>query len=203
MSTDSTLRVPSYRRHKPTGQAVVMLCGKDHYLGRFNTRASRAEYDRLIGEWLAAGRCLPKPESDLTIAELALRYWRFADNYFRKDGQPTGSLDRIRVALRILRQSYARTLAADFGTLALQAIQKQLAASGRSRRYCNYLIDTIRRVFKWGVAQQLVAETVHRALQAVPSLRIGRTEAREPGPVALVGNDVVDATLPLNRKAGR
>ena len=50
------LRVPKYRRHKPTGQAVVTLSGKDHYLGKWNTTASKAEYSRLIGEWLAAGR---------------------------------------------------------------------------------------------------------------------------------------------------
>jgi hypothetical protein len=65
-------RVPSYRRHKPTGQAVVTLNGRDIYLGKFNSTVSRAEYDRLIGEWLAAGRCLPRPETGLTIAELAL-----------------------------------------------------------------------------------------------------------------------------------
>ena len=51
-------RVPSYRRHKPSGQAVVTISGRDIYLGKWNTAASRAEYDRLIGEWLAGGRCL-------------------------------------------------------------------------------------------------------------------------------------------------
>ena len=71
---EPALRVPSYRRHKPSGQAVVTLNGRDIYLGPWNTKASRAEYDRLIGEWLAAGRCLPKPDADLTIAELALGY---------------------------------------------------------------------------------------------------------------------------------
>jgi len=196
MPNATALRLPTYRRHKPTGQAVVTLNGKDHYLGKWNSKPSRAEYDRLIGEWLAAGRCPPKPQHDLTIAELALRYWRYADAYYRKDGEPTGSHDRIKVTLRILRQSYAHTLAADFGPLALQAIQGQLAASGRCRRYCNYLIDTIRRVFKWGVAQQLVPETVYRALLAVPGLRRGRTEASEPAPVLPVDDDVIDATLP-------
>ena len=49
----NSLRVPKYRRHKPTGQAVVTLNGKDHYLGKWNTKASRAEYRRLVGEWLA------------------------------------------------------------------------------------------------------------------------------------------------------
>lgn len=86
VSFEAAPRVPSYRRHKPTGQAVVTLNGRDIYLGAWNTKQSRAEYDRLIGEWLAAGRCLPKPETDLTIAELALRYLRFADGYYVKNG---------------------------------------------------------------------------------------------------------------------
>jgi hypothetical protein len=70
----TTLRVPSYRRHKPTGQAVVTLNGKDHCLGTWKTAASRAEYNRLIGEWLAAGRCLSASRrgSDLTVAELGV-----------------------------------------------------------------------------------------------------------------------------------
>ena len=33
--------LPSYRLHKPTGQAVVTLNGKDHYLGRHGTRESK------------------------------------------------------------------------------------------------------------------------------------------------------------------
>ena len=52
--------------------------GKDHYVGPWKSKASRAKYDRLIGEWLAAGRSLPKLEAQLTIAELAPRYLNFA-----------------------------------------------------------------------------------------------------------------------------
>ena len=43
---------PSYRHHKPSGQAVVTLNGLDHYLGPWKSKASKAEYDRLIREWL-------------------------------------------------------------------------------------------------------------------------------------------------------
>jgi len=53
-----SLKVSSYRCHKPTGQAVVILNGQDHYLGKWNTKSSREEYNRLIGEWLANGRQL-------------------------------------------------------------------------------------------------------------------------------------------------
>jgi len=121
MPSSRALCVSSYRRHKPTGQAVVTLNGKDHYLGRWNTGASRAVYDRLIGEWLAAGRELPKPETDLTIAELALRYLKFAKSYYRKDGRLTGSMQIIVVALRILKESYGPTPVVEFGPLALEA----------------------------------------------------------------------------------
>ena len=39
---------------------MVTLNGCDIYLGKWNTKASRAEYGRLIGEWLGR-RPLPRP----------------------------------------------------------------------------------------------------------------------------------------------
>ena len=49
---------PRYRLHRASGQAVVTLAGVDHYLGPWKSKASRIEYDRLVGEWLTAGRPL-------------------------------------------------------------------------------------------------------------------------------------------------
>src|SRR5262249_52784747 len=43
-----------------------------------------------------------------------------------------------------------------------------------SRKTINQRIGHILRVFKWGVAEELVPETVHRALTAVPGLQRGR-----------------------------
>ena len=37
------VRNPSYRLHKPSGQAVVTLNGRDYYLGKHGTAESRAE----------------------------------------------------------------------------------------------------------------------------------------------------------------
>ena len=72
----ATLRTPSYRHHKPSNQAVVTLDGRDIYLGRYGSPDSRAEFDRLLAEWLANGRRLPAPASgsDLTVNELVLPY---------------------------------------------------------------------------------------------------------------------------------
>ena len=54
MPRTAGLSTPKYRKHRPTGQAVVTIAGKDHYLGPHGTKASIAEYDRLVGEWMAA-----------------------------------------------------------------------------------------------------------------------------------------------------
>jgi hypothetical protein len=74
--------VPSYRRHKQSGQAVVTLPDglggrRDVLLGKHGTAASRHEYARVIAEWEAAGRRLPQPvaTSDLTVNELAAAFW--------------------------------------------------------------------------------------------------------------------------------
>ena len=51
-----TFAISKHSHHKASGQAVVTLAGRDHYLGPHGTKASRLEYDRLIAEWIAAGR---------------------------------------------------------------------------------------------------------------------------------------------------
>jgi hypothetical protein len=73
--------IPAYRLHKPSGAAVVTLrdaLGNRHdvRLGRFGSAESRAEYGRVISEWEANNRRLPRPAApaDLTVAELILAY---------------------------------------------------------------------------------------------------------------------------------
>ena len=53
----NSAKVPSYCRHKATGQAVVRLNGRDHYLGPYGTPESHERYARLIAQW-QAGRNL-------------------------------------------------------------------------------------------------------------------------------------------------
>jgi hypothetical protein len=71
-----TLRTPLYRHHKPSHQAVVTLNGRDVYLGRYGSPESRAEFDRLLAEWLSNGHRLSSPAagSDITVNELADAY---------------------------------------------------------------------------------------------------------------------------------
>ncbi len=39
-----TKKIPSYRLHKRSGQAVVTLNGRDHYLGEHNSQGSKDVY---------------------------------------------------------------------------------------------------------------------------------------------------------------
>ncbi len=123
----SSLRTPSYRLHRPSGQAVVTLNGHHIYLGTHGSPESRAEYDRLLAEWLTNCRRLPTSVavagSDLTVNELAVAYLRYADSYYVKDGRPTSEQHNLRQAVRPLRQLYGHTLASAFGPLTLKAVR--------------------------------------------------------------------------------
>ena len=142
---------PSYRLHKATGQAVVTLDGRDVYLGRHGTPGSKAEYDRIIAEWLAGGRGRPgHAPGDLTVSELILAYLRFADGYYRDpDGAPTCEPDCVRDAMKPLRRLYGHTEAARFGPLALKAVRQTLVDGKLCRTTINARVGRIKRMFRW------------------------------------------------------
>src|SRR5512147_1010980 len=101
-------RNPSYRRHKATGQAVVTLDGKDHYLGPWQSVASKAEYQRLIREWNAAGGVLPR-EAPITIVELLNAFWKHAQTYYvDADGVATSELATYKTLIARFRKLYGK-----------------------------------------------------------------------------------------------
>lgn len=197
----SSLRTPSYRLHKPTNQAVVTLDGRDFYLGRHDSPESRAEYDRLIAEWLTNGRRLPVatpgPGSDLSVNEMLLAYLGFADSYYAKNGRPTKEPEDIRYAIRPVRQLYGHTLARDFGPLALKAVRKAFIDAGLCRNEVNKRVGKVVRAFKWAVSEEMVPPSVHHGLKAVAGLRRGRADVRESKPVKPVPDAFVDAIRPF------
>ena len=62
--------IPKMSRHKASGQAIVRLGGRDHYLGAWGTRTAKSEYDRVVAEWLANGRHSRADAAALTVADL-------------------------------------------------------------------------------------------------------------------------------------
>jgi hypothetical protein len=79
-------RIPTYRRHS-SGQARVTLNGKDHLLGPYGSPETKEAYRRLIAEWLARhGRPEKETEEEpLSVNDLILAYWKFAQDYYGFD----------------------------------------------------------------------------------------------------------------------
>ena len=190
-------RTPSYRLHKPTNQAVVTIDGRDLYLGAYESIKSRAEYDRLIAEWLTKGRRLPNNGTDgLSINEMLVAYLDFASAYYRKGGEPTRELDNIKHALRPLRKLYGMSPADRFGPLALKAVRSSMVESGLCRNEVNKRVGKIVRAFAWATSEELVPPSVHQGLRSVSGLRRGRADVRESEPVRPVAEAAVEAIQP-------
>jgi len=198
----TSIRVPKYRLHKPTGLGVVRLNGRDIYLGRHGTPESQAEYRRVIAEWLAAGSlATPRAEptdpvaDGLTVNELVLAYLRFAKTYYVKNSRPTGELRNLKDAVKPLVLTHGQGLVASVGPVALKAVRQTMIDADLSRGVVNERVNRIRRVFKWGVENQLVPAAVLHGLQAVAPLKHGRCEVRETEPVTPVPDAMVDAVV--------
>jgi integrase len=172
---------------------VVTLGGRDFYCGKFGTPESRREYDRVVGEWLAAGR--PQAVGShqrLTMAELLVRYMAYAKGYYLP---PSRELEGITLALRPLKEQYGHTLAADFGPLALRAVRERWVRAGLARKHINARVGKIRRLFKFAVSHELVPPGVLDGLRAVEPLTFGHTTAVESAPREAVDEAIFNATL--------
>lgn len=186
-------RPPAYRLHKASGQAVVTLDGKDHYLGPHGSKASQAKYQQLLAEFLSRGCVVDSAtKSDLLIVQLLAAYRRWCLSYYRSSRE----MQAIGWATKPFRQLYGRTRVADFGPLKLKAFRQHLIESNLCRNEINKRIGRIKRIFKWGVENELVDPSVLHALQAVRGLTRGRSAARETEPICPVPEAFVDAIKP-------
>jgi integrase len=190
--------VPKYRLHRASRQAVVTLNGRDVYLGPHGTKASRLEYDRVVAEWLANRRVPSSRTATVcTVEDLLASFWLFAKGYYtRPDGTPTKELDAYRQAMKPLRALYGHTSVVNFGAVALKTVRQNLIDRDLSRSHVNHQVNRIRRIFKWGVENELVPPDIVQSLQAVAGLKRGKSAARESSPVHPVPDAHVDAIKP-------
>lgn len=184
--------IPSYRLHKPTGQGVVRLNGRDIYLGTHGTPESSARYERVIIEWLAAGRVVAEPAgSILTVAEVVARYWPYARDYY---GARSAQAERVKRSLDHVLALYADLPIRDFGPLRLKAVLQRWVELGWVRRHINHCMGCVKRAIKWAVSEEIVPASVFESLRTVEGLRAGRTAARESAVVTPADETAVAAT---------
>ncbi|RUL83425.1 tyrosine-type recombinase/integrase [Tautonia sociabilis] len=180
--------IPRTSRHR-SGQAVARLNGRDHYLGAHGSPEAAAAYERLIAEWLADGRRSPADEP--TVNDVILAFLDHATAYYKDGGPHGGEVGCIKDVLKIVKQLYGRTPAADFGPRALKVVRDRMIGKGWCRRYINAQVDRIQRMFRWATEEEIVPGSVHHALRAVRGIRKGTPGVREservrPGPAASI-----------------
>lgn len=197
---------------KPHAHARVRIGGKAYWLGKSPdgkpTAAQQAEAARLWQQYLTTGKppatkpkhpAVPQQVEDnqpLTIGEMMCQFLAFAEGYYRRaDGSLTSSVDEIRMAARSI-QPWQATPVEAFGPKMLKAVQAQEIVRGRPRVTVNRISKTIRRAFKWAASEEIAPAGVWHALQAVPPIQKGRSDAPELQPVDEVPVWVVEATLP-------
>lgn len=182
-------KVPNYCLHKPSGQAVIYLNRHPVYLGPYGSERSHERYEQEVARWRV--RCATGADAshDLsmqvpscrTVAELILAYLRHAKGYYVDGhGATTKEFVEMKLAARPLRQVHGGTLLTDFGPRALKEVRAHMVDGGTlCRDVINRRINRLRRIFKWGVSEELAPPGTYEALRAVDPLKQGRTTARE------------------------
>lgn len=184
--------VPSYRLHKASGQAVVTIHTRTHYLGPFGSEESRRKYGELPAGAAPGERIDPLARSadpgDVgpSVAELCLAYLSHAEAHYVKDGQQTDEVDCYRSLIRVLIDVFGLLALAKFGPNQLRTVRDAMIARLWSRGYINRQINRLRHMVKWGVGQEMVDPSVLERLRAVEPLLAGRSEARETRPRRIV-----------------
>jgi len=206
-----TNRLPKICRHA-NGQAFIKLGGRAFYLGKWGDRKepsqqAQQEYEQLTAEWLANGRSFTAPiaavvAGEMTVNQLCVAYLPRAKREYSR-----GEYDCLRSAIRPLRELYGHTPVREFGPLALKAVREKMierkhpwTKKNWSREYVNEAVSRIRRIFRWGVENELVPVAVLQALKAVPGLAVGKTKARETEPRYALPVERIDAVKRLVRK---
>lgn len=208
-------KIPSYLPHPASGQARVRVNGRDIYLGPFGSPESKQAYARFLAEHCGNGEppsiTIPSGER-LSVAALVVKYDDFARSYYIKNGVPTDERYAIKAAVGPLARLYGDTPADEFSPKRLKAVRDQIIADGRkgkgkrktrageplTRKYINYRVACLVRMFKWAVEEELVPVTVYQSLKAVAALRKGRAaRVRESVAVKPVPEEYVPPVLAI------
>jgi integrase len=211
---------PRPRLHKRTGQARVRFAGREVWLGRWGSPEADAKYRQLLAAWSTGGEAVeaitptprrrpdpvaaaaPVRDDQLTVGALLVRYLLEV-----KAERP---VDR-KHAKWWLARSIANALQGrrsipldQFGPKMLAEIQRELAEqpmprkcgghSKRSRAQVAKLVNGIRAMFQWAVAEELVTPDRLVALRSVKPPKAGKV--REGDPREPVKDEHIDAALP-------
>jgi hypothetical protein len=149
--------VPSYRLRRGSGQAVAHVNGRDVYFGVHDSTERKEKYQDIVRKVRAdpakaETQYAVRFHVDITVAELAAKYVRYAETYYVKGGKQTSQVATIKSAINVLLVKYSHLEAARFGPLALKDCRDVFVDLKLARTEVNRRVGLIRGMFKWGVS---------------------------------------------------
>lgn len=185
-------RVPGYRLHKASGQAVVVLSGRSYYLGAYGSPESRKLYERRIAEWLQHKQAPPEVANvrGLSVSEVILAYLRSIEGRYSPKQD-----DRIKRSLALVRRLYGDARVDSFGGRALKTVRAEMVRQGLVRRHINHRVGTIKAWVRWALSEEMFPPEPAQSALAVVGLRRGEVDAPESRTVEAVPLERVQAAL--------
>jgi integrase len=174
-------RLPGYRLHRASGNARVTLGSRDVYLGRYGSPESKAEYQRVLAEWLATGcRPLPSPGHSLTVIELLDFYLRD----LQSQNPSVSQWNRARQAAKLLRKHCGHSPIDQISVATIRAIQRGLVERGNNIVTIRMRVSGIISLLRWGKTEGYVPIETFERIRDIPraprSLGANPARIREP-----------------------
>lgn len=184
-------KLPSYRLHKATNQAICWISGRTYYLGDFDSPESHEAYNKLVAQYLTDPN-FGIEKNSLSMAEAVVAYLKYADVYYRGGSEYVGMRD----ACKPLVELYADLHVSNFGIVPFKACREFWVKRGCSRQYVNKQTKRLLRFAKWLVAEGFAEPSLHHGLKCVEPLKRGRCSCPESDPVKPIDDKAVSLTLP-------
>ena len=184
--------VPALRCHI-SGQSVVTIGGRDFYLGKHGSAESLARYAVLVSDYQKNGLSIPdgysiddvnlkasvlltpiavthQANEPILIRHLVAGYREHIKIRYGKAYQTTDLARRLAICDELEKHD-GKLFANDFGSKKLKEYRARFVKAGdKSRRYINKLVGEIRKIFRWGVSEELVDATVLVRLKSLDPL---------------------------------
>ena len=186
------MRIPSYRLHKASGQAVVTILGKDIYLGPHDTPESHRRYGEVIATYTSTGTTPLPAGAALTVRDAVDRFRasRLAELEPKEQSHYKSILEELIALL-------GPTMLAELGAVRYEAVRQQFVNRGWSRKYVNKQCSRLKQLLRWLVAREMYPAERLFVIREVPDLRAGKTVAPELRKVTAVPLELVKQTLPF------